>query len=88
MHTWIYKGLRKGNTYLYLTAKNNFAQVPKSLLDLLGELEFVLDITLTKERRLIQANVEEVIEQLETAGYYLQLPPGDYVPETISASVC
>lgn len=88
MHTWIYKGLRKENTYLYLTAKDDFARVPKSLLDLLGKLDFVLDIKLTKARHLVQADVEEVMRQLETEGYYLQLPPGDYALERISASVC
>ena len=88
MHTWIYKGRRKSNTYLYLTAKDNFAQVPKPLLDLLGELDFVMAITLTKERRLIQAEVKQVMRQLETAGYFLQLPPGDYVPERIPESAC
>ncbi len=88
MHTWIYKGRRKENTYLYLTAKDNFARVPKSLLELLGELDFVLDITLTKARRLIQADVEEVMRQLEIEGYYLQLSPGDYKPERIPEAPC
>ncbi len=84
MHTWIYKGVRKQNTYLYLTAKDNFERVPQALLQLLGELVFVLDITLTKERHLHHAEVEEVMRQLDIAGYYLQLPPGDYVSKSIA----
>ncbi len=83
MHTWIYKSLRKEKTYLYLIAKEHFDAVPKSLLDLLGTLDFVLDIELTKERRLIHADVNHVMRQLEISGYYLQLPPGDYASERI-----
>lgn len=87
MHTWIYKAQRKENTYLYITAKDNFERVPPSLLELLGELHFVIDIVLTKQRRLAQAQVDEVLQQLKTEGYYLQLPAGDYIPETILGSV-
>ncbi|WP_423908494.1 YcgL domain-containing protein [Candidatus Spongiihabitans sp.] len=31
MHTWIYKGRRKENTYLYITAKDNFERVPHKI---------------------------------------------------------
>ncbi|WP_424947347.1 YcgL domain-containing protein [Candidatus Spongiihabitans sp.] len=87
MHTWIYKGLRKENAYLYITAKDNFERVPESLLRLLGKLDFVLDIKLTKARRLAQAKVDEVMRQLEIEGYYLQLPPGDHEPERIPETI-
>lgn len=87
MHTWIYKGLRKENTYLYITAKDNFERVPETLLSLLGELNFVIDIPLTKQRRLAQAKIDEVLRQLEINGYYLQLPPGNHKPERIPESI-
>lgn len=83
MHTWIYKSHRKENTYLYITDKDNFERVPQSLLGLLGELDLVIDTKLTKQRRLAQAEVEQVLHQLESKGYYLQLPPGDYQRESI-----
>ena len=77
MHTWIYKGSLKENTYLYITEANNFEKVPDSLLKLLGDLSFVVDIKLDNKRKLAQADVTHVLEQLESAGYFLQLPPGE-----------
>ncbi len=83
MYAWIYKGTRKPHAYLYVSAKDNFECVPKSLLNLLGTLSFVLGIELGADRRLTQADIEEVRRQLDSEGYYLQLPPGDQKPEKI-----
>jgi uncharacterized protein YcgL (UPF0745 family) len=83
MHTWVYKGLRKDNAYLYITAKDRFDQVPDALLTLLGKLELVLDLNLTEDRRLAQVETKEVMRQLDREGYYLQLPSGDQKPEKI-----
>ena len=77
MHTWIYKGNRKEHTYLFVTEKDNFNLVPDALLVLLGPLELVLHVELTAERRLAQADAHEVRLQLETEGFFLQMPPGD-----------
>jgi uncharacterized protein YcgL (UPF0745 family) len=83
MHTWVYKGLRKENTYLYVSTKDCFDMVPDALLTLLGKLVLVLDFNLTGERRLAQVDAKEVMRQLDRDGYYLQLPPGDHKPEKI-----
>jgi len=81
MHTWVYKGSRKGNTYLYIREKNNFEQVPQSLLALLGDLSFVLDVELNSYSKLAQADIQEVLNQLENQGFYLQLPPSEGIKE-------
>ena len=83
MHTWVYKGSRKENTYLYVTAKDHFDRVPEALIDLLGKLELVLHTELTENRRLAQADVSTVIRQLKQEGYYLQLPPAKESPDRI-----
>ena len=83
MHTWVYKGLRKDNTYLYVTAKDYFDKVPDALLGMLGKLELVLNLDLTENRSLAQVDTIDVMRQLGTEGYYLQLPPGDKKPEKI-----
>jgi uncharacterized protein YcgL (UPF0745 family) len=83
MHTWIYKGSRKANTYLYITEKDNFEQVPDALLDLLGELEFILHVELTPERKLAKANATDLRLQLDSSGFFLQLPPGDEIKDTL-----
>lgn len=83
MHTWIYKGKHKQDTYLYITDSEDFERVPETLLRLLGELSYVVDIELDKKKKLAQADTGEVISQLQSNGYYLQLPPGDPAPEKV-----
>ncbi len=74
----IYKSSRKRNTYLYIEREGEFTRVPQRLLRLLGRLEFVMTLELTPERKLAQADVEEVCAHLRSQGYYLQIPPTDY----------
>ena len=75
MECFIYKGHRKHDTYLYITKDGDFSKVPQSLLDLLGQLEFVLSISLDKHRKLANADAQAVLSCLKDQGYYLQLPP-------------
>ena len=76
MQTWIYKGSRKAHTYLYVIKERDFSAVPDALLRLLGELQLVIQVELSSKRQLAQVDVTAVIEQLQTQGYFLQLPPG------------
>ena len=77
MQCVIYKGRRKADTYLYVERVADFSRVPAALLELLGELELVLQLTLSPERQLAQADVEQVRRQLREQGYFLQMPPRD-----------
>ena len=77
MHTWVYKGNRKAHTYLYISQQDDFGQVPDSLLELMGELQLVVDFELHSERRLARADTVVVMQQLQSTGYFLQLPPVD-----------
>ena len=77
MHTWVYKGNRKADTYLYLTGKEAFDRVPDSLLNLLGELSLVISFDLSEKERLAQVDIDSVRQKLSEDGYFLQLPPGD-----------
>ena len=78
--TWIYKGSKKEETYLFVGEEGNFDPVPQNLLQMLGELDLILHLELTPERKLARANVMEVISGLQTQGYYLQLPPSAHGP--------
>jgi len=67
----------KQDHFLYLTSKLDDAadaEFPAALLDLLGELEFVLEFDLTPERKLPNADTQAVLDQLEESGYFLQMP--------------
>jgi uncharacterized protein YcgL (UPF0745 family) len=83
MHTWVYKGNKKPNTYLYIDRKDDFDHVPSALLNLLGDLNFVLDVALDLKSSLALADINDVKNQLSKQGYFLQLPPGDSKPERI-----
>jgi len=54
---------------------DDLTRVPNGLKQLLGKLEKVMDLELHAQRTLAQADVREVIGQIEAEGYYLQMPP-------------
>ncbi|GAB3346543.1 YcgL domain-containing protein [Lysobacter tyrosinilyticus] len=75
MQAYVYKSLRKPDTYVYLGARDDFGRLPEPLRTQLGNLQFVLEVTLTPERKLARESVEVVRENLATRGFHLQFPP-------------
>jgi uncharacterized protein YcgL (UPF0745 family) len=75
MQAYVYKSLRKDNTYLYLRTRDDFGSVPEAVSAPLGRMVFVLEFALEPGRRLAQADPEVVRSNLLAHGYYLQLPP-------------
>jgi uncharacterized protein YcgL (UPF0745 family) len=73
----VYKSGRKVDTYLYVDFKTDLAAVPDALLQQFGEPKLALSLNLTATRKLAQADPQEVLRQIESRGYYLQLPPPD-----------
>ena len=71
----VYKGSRKPGAYLYIPREGDFSHVPKSLLDLLGDLQLAISLDLTVDSTLAQARVKEVLQQLRDRGFYIQLSP-------------
>lgn len=61
--------------YLYLIEKENFESVPASLIKLLGDMTFSFEFDLSKGRKLVRAESEEVLRILKENGYFLQMPP-------------
>ena len=72
---WVYKGTRRAETYLYVPEENDFQRVPKDLLDALGKLEPVMKLELDEQRQLARVDASEVIKNVLSAGYFLQLAP-------------
>ncbi len=75
MKCYVYKSSRRSDTYVYLAAPDQFASLPEILRHQLGVLSFVLELELTAERRLAQADAATVMANISDKGYYLQLPP-------------
>ncbi|GAA0420369.1 hypothetical protein GCM10009133_30960 [Cocleimonas flava] len=75
MNCYVYRSNKKQGMYLYLVEKDNFDDVPESLMKLLGELVFSFEFDLSKDRKLVKAESEEVLRILKENGYFLQMPP-------------
>lgn len=75
MHAYVYKSLRKADTYVYLRTRDDFALLPEPVRAPLGELAFVLAVELAPGRRLARADAEVVRTNLASQGFHLQFPP-------------
>ncbi len=47
MQSFIYKSLKKNELYLYLNKKDDFSNIPDSLLKSFGSMEFVMELEIT-----------------------------------------
>lgn len=79
MQCVIYKGEKKSDSYLFIEKKDDFERVPEALLTMFGRLELVMTLEINAEMVLARADVGEVINHLQDEGFYLQLPPEDYI---------
>ena len=75
MLAYVYKSLKKADTYLSLAKRDDFAGLPEPLRTQLGTLQFVLEVDLVPERRLARENPEVVRANLASRGFHLQFPP-------------
>jgi uncharacterized protein YcgL (UPF0745 family) len=73
MFCHIYRSDRKSDTYLYLAVKDDFSEIPDDLLRVFGNPEFSFSFKLTEDRKLAKEDTAEVLENLASQGYHLQL---------------
>ena len=83
MRCVVYKGHRKPDHYLYLPQEfdPSETELPKALIEMLGDLSLVLEFDLDEARTLPQADAAQVMNDLMKQGFYLQLPKKDMVAE-------
>ena len=74
MQAFVYKSLRKPDTYLYLREKDAFGLVPDAVRLPLGQLAFVLEVALTEDRKLARVDAAVVRVNLAARGFHLQAP--------------
>lgn len=75
MQAYVYKCQRQQDTYLYVSARDDFSCLPAPLREQLGALDFVLEVALTPERRLASQDPAVVRRNLAGRGFHLQRPP-------------
>ena len=73
MFCYIYRSNRKVDTYLFLADKDDFSILPESLLTLFGEPEFSFSFELKADKKLAMEDTGEVLANLKSQGYHLQL---------------
>ena len=87
MNCSIYRSEKKPETYLYLAEGSDFDDLPVDLQQVFGQPLYVMNLQLSTERKLAQADVLRVMLELETNGYFLQLPPKIPTEELITHSI-
>jgi uncharacterized protein YcgL (UPF0745 family) len=75
MQAYVYKSLRKADTYVYLRARDDFARLPEPLRAQLGNLQFVMEVALTPQRTLAREDPQVVRANLAERGFHMQFPP-------------
>lgn len=74
MKCYVYKSLKRPDTYLYLNRKGGFDALPDKMMDLFGGPQLVLEFELVEGRALAHADSAQVMTKLNEQGYYLQIP--------------
>jgi len=82
MLAYVYKSLKKADTYVYLSARDDVARLPEPLRAQLGALHFVMDIALTPGRTLALEDPAVVRANLASRGFHIQFPPSMRDPMT------
>ena len=80
----VYRSRRKLATYLYLGEKGDFSLVPDELMKVFGPPEFSFSFDLTAARKLAQENAAEVLDNLASQGYHLQLQSDETIEEMLA----
>lgn len=75
MHCHVYRSSKRDDTYVYLRERDAFGLLPANIAMTLGELHFVLDVTLTPERKLAREDAAVVRANLAARGFHIQFPP-------------
>ena len=75
MKCYVYKSVKKADSYIFLDQKDNFSNIPEKLLLLFGAPQFTLEFDLTEDRKLALADATQVMQSIKEQGYYLQMPP-------------
>ncbi len=71
----IYRSTRKRDMYLYVLRADELKRVPESLLAAFGTPQLSFELVLTPERTLAREDINKVLENLDSQGYHLQMPP-------------
>ena len=75
MHCYVYRSQKRDDTYVYLRERDAFGLLPANIATTLGELQFVLSVELTPDRKLAREDATVVRTNLAARGFHIQFPP-------------
>jgi len=61
--------------YLYTDRLEGLKRVPEELLKIFGTPKEVMALPLTEDKQLGRADAKQVLDDILTKGFYLQMPP-------------
>ncbi|WOJ94253.1 YcgL domain-containing protein [Congregibacter variabilis] len=70
--------------YLYVKREEGLSRVPESLLSVFGSPESALVMVLEPHRKLAMADAATVLDDLESKGFYVQMPPASFSESLLS----
>lgn len=76
----IYKTKKRDGLYLYVKELDSFEDVPAEVMQQFPVPEHVFDLELSADRPLAREDVLQVINNLKTKGFHLQMPPKNEDP--------
>ena len=76
----VYRAMRQDEMYVYIRDDLSPDNLPKDLLLLVKQLEPVMGLELSPDRKLAREDVKQVIDNLKSQGYHLQMPPDPLQP--------
>ena len=71
----IYRSKKSPETYLYISKKRSYDDLPEALRKLFGLPVLVMDMLLTEDKKLARADAAKVLSEIDEKGFYLQMPP-------------
>ncbi len=75
MQVDIYASRRRSEMFWYLPEGAAPEALEDKLQQLLGPMRLALQLELHPDRKLLRADVQTVMQEIQEKGYYLQLPP-------------
>lgn len=75
MQCFVYRSSKIDGLYVYMTEENCLDQLPSPLIKQLGNAELALSFELLPDRPLTSEDPAEVISNLESVGFHVQMPP-------------
>lgn len=74
MKCFVYRSSKKDGLYVYLSDPEAITTLPEPVMNQLGTPEPALTFELTPDRKLGSEDANEVLSNLETQGFHLQMP--------------